>query len=219
MSSRGWRHQYQISHQGGLAGCPNPRPSPYVRVVARFKRHDAPNDRATTRSYSGRRLPCVICIFSMIRCAPALTRSVKCFARNYSLLRSLPQCYLRRVKTLSAIRGLLGILAIIGLALAPIGRPAMAMPAATHGAALEQPMAGDGAMAMPEDMPCCPKKAPIPDCKDCLFAGMCAAQFLGNLVLGTGLFLPFALASVLFPGNDTDVAGLSNGPPPRPPKT
>ena len=135
--------------KAGLPDVRDPRPSPYVRVVARLKRHDAPNDRATTRSYSGRRLPCVICIFSMIRCAPALTRSVKCFARNYSLLRSLPQCYLRRVKTLSAIRGLLGILAIIGLALAPIGRPAMAMPAATHGAALEQPMAGDGAMAMP----------------------------------------------------------------------
>jgi hypothetical protein len=30
-------------------------------------------------------------------------------------------------------------------------------------------------MAMSEDMPCCPTKAPIPDCgKDCLFMAMCA---------------------------------------------
>jgi hypothetical protein len=124
------------------------------------------------------------------------------------------------MKLLSAIRGLLAILAIVGLALAPLARPVMAMPAAIQAeAASEQPMADGAATAMPEDMPCCPTKAPTPDCgKDCLFMAMCAPQFLCNAVQGAGLVLPLGLASVFFPGNDKAVAGLSQGPPPRPPK-
>ena len=96
----------------------------------------------------------------------------------------------------------------------------MAMPAPIHtGVASDQAMVDGTAMAMPEDMPCCPTKAPIPDCgKDCLFMAMCATQFLANAVQGVGLVIPLGLASVFFPGNDTDVAGLSQGPPPRPPK-
>ena len=124
------------------------------------------------------------------------------------------------MKTLSAIRSLLAIVAIVGLVLGPIARPAMAMPAPMHTAvASDQAMVDEAAMAMPEDMPCCPTKAPIPDCgKDCLFMAMCATQFLANAVQGVGLVIPLGLASVFFPGNDTDVAGLSQGPPPRPPK-
>jgi hypothetical protein len=124
-------------------------------------------------------------------------------------------CYLALVKILSVIRRLLAILAIAGLAVAP-----MAMPTATQAAATsDQSMVDHAAMAMPEDMPCCPKKAPIPDCgKDCLFMAMCATQLLCNAVQESGLVMPLALASIFFPGNDTDVAGLSQGPPPRPPK-
>jgi hypothetical protein len=122
------------------------------------------------------------------------------------------------MKTLSAMRSLLAILAIVGLVVGPAARPAMAMPAAIQaGAASEQPMVDHA--AMPEDMPCCPTKTPIPDCgKDCLFMTMCAMQFFCNAVSGAGLVLPVGLASVFFPGNDTDLAGLSQGPPPRPPK-
>jgi len=47
---------------------------------------------------------------------------------------------------------------------------------------------------------------------------MCATQFLADAVQRVGLVVPLGLASVFFPGNDTDVAGLSQGPPPRPPK-
>jgi hypothetical protein len=95
----------------------------------------------------------------------------------------------------------------------------MAMPAAQMPAAFDQPMVDHAAMAMPEDMPCCPTKAPIPDCgKDCLFMAMCATQFFCTAVSGAGLVLPLGLASVYFPGNDTDLAGLSQAPPPRPPK-
>jgi hypothetical protein len=126
-------------------------------------------------------------------------------------------CYVQSVKTLYAICGLLAILAIVGLVVGPIAKPAMAMPYPVHtGAASGEP---DATMAMPEDMPCCPTKAPIPDCcKDCLFMGMCATQFLCDAVPGAGFVLPFGLASVILPGNDMDVAGLSQRPPPRPPK-
>ena len=81
----------------------------------------------------------------------------------------------------------------------------MAMPAPMHTAvASDQAMADDAAMAMPEDMPCCPKKAPIPDCgRDCSLA-ICATQFLCNAVQGAGLVMPLGLANVLLPGNDTD---------------
>jgi hypothetical protein len=122
------------------------------------------------------------------------------------------------VKTLSAIRSLLAIPIIVGLVLGPIAKPAMGMPTTMHtGVASDQAMVDEA--AMPEDMPCCPTKAPIPDCgKDCLFMAMCATQFLANAVQGPGLVIPLGLASVFFPGNDTDVAGLSQGPPPRPPK-
>jgi hypothetical protein len=59
----------------------------------------------------------------------------------------------------------------------------------------------------------------VPDCsKDCLFMALCATQFLANAVQGVGLVIPLGLAGVFFPGNDTDVADLSQGPPPRPPK-
>jgi hypothetical protein len=125
------------------------------------------------------------------------------------------------VKTLLAIRSLLAILAIAGLVVTPVARPAMAMSTAMQApAASDQPMADDAAMAMSEDLLCCPKEMPIPDCgKDCPLMAMCATQFLSNAVQGAGLVMPLGLASVLSPGNDTDVARLSQGPSPRPPNT
>src|SRR5436305_13861678 len=125
------------------------------------------------------------------------------------------------MKLLSAIRSLLGMLAIIGLVVGPIARPAMAMPAALPTAVASNPATVDeAAMAMPEDMPCCPKKSPIPDCGiDCLFMAMCAMQFLCNAVQAAGLVMPLGMASIFSPGNDTDVAGLSEGPSPRPSKS
>jgi hypothetical protein len=87
------------------------------------------------------------------------------------------------------------------------------------GAASDHEMADGAAMAMPEDMPCCPTKAPTPDCGgDCLCMAMCATQFLCDAVQGASLVIPLGLTGVFFPGNDRDVAGLSQGPPPRPPK-
>jgi hypothetical protein len=131
------------------------------------------------------------------------------------LANSVQYDYPWRMMRQSAIGRFLGILAIVGLAVAPVARPAMAMPV---GSAASDQAAPDEA-AMMEDMPCCPKKSPIPDCcKDCLCVGMCALQFPCNAVQGASLAAPFGLAVVLFPGNDTDRIGLRQRPPPRPPK-
>jgi hypothetical protein len=135
------------------------------------------------------------------------------------ILQSGSLCYVRRVETLSTIRRLLAILAIVGLVLGPIARPAMAMPASMHtGAASDQAMVDEAAMTMPEDMPCCPKKSPVPDCgRDCPFLAMCTMQFC-NTVQAACLVVPLGMTRVFLPGNDSDVAGLSQGPPPRPPR-
>jgi hypothetical protein len=147
--------------------------------------------------------------------------SAKPFVAQFGhFAKSLVVLYSTRVKTLSTIRGLLAILAIVGLVLGPIARPAMAMAVPMHTAvASDQAVVDEAAMAMPEGMPCCPKKSPIPDCdRDCLLMAMCAMQFLCNAVQTAGLVIPLGMTSVFSPGNDTDVAGLSQGPPPKPPK-
>jgi hypothetical protein len=99
----------------------------------------------------------------------------------------------------------------------------MAMPAAIPtGASSDQATtgAGEAAEAMSEDMPCCPTKSPIPDCdRDCLFMAMCVTQFLSTAVQGIGLVLPLGQVVLLLPGDDTKLAGLSQRPPPKPPKT
>ena len=116
--------------------------------------------------------------------------------------------------SLSAFGRLLSILAIVGLAVAPITRQAMALPNGNMA------MVDDGATGMPEDMPCCPKKAPIPDCgKTCPLMAICATQLLCNAVQGLGLAIPLGLAGFVFPANDSHLAGLSQAPPPRPPNT
>ena len=124
------------------------------------------------------------------------------------------------------------ILAVLGLAVAPVARPAIAMSnggmsnagMSNAGMAIAGHAADHAAMAMPEgmlpeDMPCCPKKAPIPNCdKDCPLMAMCATQLLCNAAQGL-LVVPLGLAGFLLPGNEFHVAGLSQAPPPRPPNT
>jgi hypothetical protein len=130
-------------------------------------------------------------------------------------------CYAACVKPLSTIGRLLSMLAIVGLAIAPVARPAMGMAAvlqpdiaSDHGI---DHAATDAAMAMPEDMPCCPKKAPVPNCdKDCL--AICATQLLCNAAQVPGPMVPLGLSHILLPLNDTGLVGLKQRPPPRPPK-
>ena len=115
------------------------------------------------------------------------------------------------MKLRATISKLLAGLAVLGLLLAPLARPAMAatmLSAADH-----------AAMEMPADMPCCPEQGPAKDCaKDCPLMATCMAS-LQALPPIARLFVPLKAAGRLLSGNDADPAGLSNGPPQRPPKT
>jgi hypothetical protein len=122
------------------------------------------------------------------------------------------------VKLHSAIANIFTVLAIAGLVLAPVARSAMAM-ASPAMAVVDEAMAADaGSVAMPDNMPCCPGEKPLPDCsKDCPLVLLCVAVPL-QIAMPTGLFIRRTLVSVIFPGEATDLTGLSHAPPRRPPK-
>ena len=106
----------------------------------------------------------------------------------------------------------LAALAVLGLLLAPVARPAMA--------ATMQAAADHSAMEMAADMPCCPEQGPAKDCaKDCPLMATCMAGGLQALPPVARLFIAPKAAGVLLAGNDADPAGLGTGPPQRPPKT
>jgi hypothetical protein len=118
------------------------------------------------------------------------------------------------MRFLGIIRAVFALLAVVGLILAPLAKPAMAMASEMHSAADRQ-----GAMTMPADMPCCPEQAPAQDCaKDCPFMAMCAAQAFSNPQQDEGPVMALVLATVILPSNDADLISLAQGPPPRPPK-
>src|SRR3974390_1050396 len=101
------------------------------------------------------------------------------------------------MKILPAIGRLLSILALVGLALAPIARPAMAMTAFAQAGVTSEQAVAHADIGSPEDMPCSPKKAPIPDCsKDCL--AICATQLFCN-ISAAALAVPAGLANLLLP--------------------
>lgn len=113
---------------------------------------------------------------------------------------------------------LLASIAIIGLLLAPIARPAIAMTATD--------MMGMSAMAgmdvpMPDDMPCCQDDVPLApskDCKqDCPFIALCMTASTLSLPAGSGLALPFELKGSLIPKYHLHFTSLSYAPPLRPP--
>jgi hypothetical protein len=123
------------------------------------------------------------------------------------------------VQLLSAIHRALAVLAIAGLILAPLGRPAVAMPSEMQGMLSEHGTTdAQTGMAMPADMRCCPDKVPASDCgKDCPLMVLCMASMLQSAPLGIPLYIPL-LAGIVIPGNDTNLGGLAQAPPPRPPK-
>jgi len=100
------------------------------------------------------------------------------------------------VKRTLAIRRLLAVLVIAGLALAPLSRPVMA---ATSSDASMQVMADELSSSattdeMANDMPCCPPEAPAPvGCDKCLFMAACTSKcFTGILA---AVFHPLITAS------------------------
>ena len=123
-----------------------------------------------------------------------------------------------------AIRKLLSLLAVLALILVPLGRPVMGANADIptvdiHTAGMHAVMSDATAAPMAADMPCCPDKAPAPDCaKDCPLMALCMAGGVVDFPAAITLVVPHRSVSVTFAENDADRAGLTHGPPPRPPK-
>jgi hypothetical protein len=123
------------------------------------------------------------------------------------------------VKRNFAIRQLLAILVIAGLALAPLSQSVMA-EASSHSSI--QVMADEMAASvttdeMANDMPCCPSKAPV-DCDKCVFMAACMSKcFTGMLA---AVFHPFLSASddVSSLQNESWPEGLGHPPPEHPPR-
>ena len=108
----------------------------------------------------------------------------------------------------SAFGRILAALAIVGLTLAPVVRPAMAM----SGSAV------DTVVADAADMPCCPSKPALPDCsKDCPLMALCVTAPI-HFVLQTGLTVPLTFVTVVFSGARSDLVSIAQAPPRKPPK-
>ena len=119
----------------------------------------------------------------------------------------------------SAFGRILAVLAIVGLALAPVVRPAMAAPvpedthAAMSGSAVDTVIADAAA-----DMPCCPSKPALPDCsKDCPLMALCVTAPI-HFVSQTGLTILLTFVTVVFPGARSDLVSIAQAPPRKPPK-
>lgn len=106
------------------------------------------------------------------------------------------------------LRHVLPILAIVGLAVAPVAVPnaAVAMTAAST--------------AMITNMPCCPPEKPVvPDCsKACPLMTMCLAKYMRDDSGAVAVPLPLMISDRFAPSDVATRDGLSRAPPPRPPK-
>ena len=121
---------------------------------------------------------------------------------------------------LPTIRRVLVTFAVLGLVLAPLARPALAVPAGQSTGMDQAMMAGmaDHEMAMPEGMPCCPDEAPMSDCgKHCAMM-MCAASLSPTLPDAAWLPVPQAATTELIADGGSPLSGRVPAPPPRPPK-
>jgi hypothetical protein len=123
------------------------------------------------------------------------------------------------MKLRSTFGRILAVLAIVGLALGPVVRPAMAVPvskdmqAAMSGSAVDTVIADAAA-----DMPCCPGKPALADCsKDCPLMALCVTAPV-HFVSQTGLTVPLTFVTVVFPGAHSDLVGIAQAPPRKPPK-
>lgn len=120
-----------------------------------------------------------------------------------------------------AIRRLLAILMIAGLALAPVSRPVMSE---TYSDAPMQAMTDDMSASvmtdeLASDMPCCPSKAPAPvGCDKCVFMTACMSKCFSGMA--ATVFQPFVTASesVALRQNDSRPDGLGHPPPEHPPR-
>jgi hypothetical protein len=134
------------------------------------------------------------------------------------------------VKRNVAIRRLLAILMIAGLALAPVSRPVMAAtsPQAPHQAMVDEmtpsemtpsEMSADTMDEMVSDMPCCPSKAPASvDCDKCVFMAACGSVCCAGISAGISHPLPVASDTIALQRNDARPDGFGHPPPDQPPR-
>ena len=126
-------------------------------------------------------------------------------------------CYYCPMKLRLILSRFMVSIAILGLLLAPIARPAIAMSADTMDMA---EMAGMD-MPMPDDMPCCLDDVPLnptKDCdQDCPFIILCMAASSLNLPANVEPLRPRNLANSVFPDYHIHFNSLSYDPPLRPP--
>jgi hypothetical protein len=113
------------------------------------------------------------------------------------------------------------MLAVLGMILAPVAWPAMAMPAdQSAGMHHHATMTGKGdnaGISTSESMPCCPDEAPASDCgKNCMM--MCAASLSSTVPATAWLPVPKLAPSELVVYKEAALSGRSPGPSPRPPK-
>ncbi len=118
----------------------------------------------------------------------------------------------------SGLGYLFALLAIAGFLLAP-RMPSAAAFMTDHAMAMGGSAAtADAGMLSPEDMQCCPGKAPIPDCSgDCPLMALCSAAPL-TMPLAS-VIIPVAMTKILFPCDQSGLMGITLAPPFKPPKT
>ena len=126
------------------------------------------------------------------------------------------------MKTNFALRRLLAVLMIAGLALAPVSRPLMADTSShtSQHAMVAEMSASDSMDEMASDMPCCPSKAPMPtDCDKCVFMAVCGS--IGFPALSVSISHPFPILSdaIALQRNDARPDGLGHPPPEHPPRS
>jgi hypothetical protein len=123
------------------------------------------------------------------------------------------------VKLLVLIRALLPVLAIAGLILSPLG-PAKAVDGMDMQGSLAHKQSIDHVTVAMDDMPCCPEKTKAPGCTtDCPSMAPCAGQVFYNAPVEADFSLPLMFADRIAAIDDAAPTSLSQGPPPRPPKS
>ena len=126
------------------------------------------------------------------------------------------------MKRYLAIRRLLVILVIAGLALAPVSGPVMAQPVASDvsmQAAADNMPASDTTDEMASDMPCCPSKAPAPiGCDKCVFMAACTSMCFTSVSMDTIHPLLTATGRIASLRNDAWPDDLGHPPPEHPPR-
>jgi hypothetical protein len=140
---------------------------------------------------------------------------------NYASARTRPHVgKLRVMRVRSAIGRVLAVLAVAGLVLVPITRPAMAMSVAgdIHANMGDAVAVGSVIADAADEMPCCPSKPALPDCsKDCPLMALCGTAPLYFLPQ-TGLIVPVTFVSIVFPRDHSALVSIAQAPPRRPPK-